>query len=88
MNFDSKDMTEGKAFLMKPKHHFIYPDEENLFMMPIMKKKRLLYASMSVLIDGRTLILRKIVEKKGFQVKPKYQCHPPQLEEYVYGTKS
>ena len=49
---------EGKTFLTKPKHQFIYPNKENEFMVPIMKKKRLLCEFMFVLINRITLILK------------------------------
>ena len=34
MNFDSKKMVKGKAFLMNQSINVIYPKEDNVFMVP------------------------------------------------------
>ena len=39
MNFDSKKMLGKEVFLKKPKHQFIYPIEENEFMVPNHEKR-------------------------------------------------
>ena len=38
-------MVERVGFLMKPKHHIIYPIEENVFMIPNHEKKRDYYVN-------------------------------------------
>ena len=35
-----RKVVEGKAFLMRPKHQFIYPKEENEFTIPNHEKKK------------------------------------------------
>ena len=50
-----------------------------------LKEKRLLCECMFILIERRTLII-KIVERKVFPMKPKYQYQLSQLGEYVYGS--
>ena len=51
------------------------------------KEKRLLYESVFVLSDTRTLIPKKI-ERKAFLMEPKHQCHLSQQGEGVYGSSS
>ena len=43
---------------------------------------------MVVLFNGQTLILRKMVGRKAFHVKPKQQYHVPQWGKCVYGAQS
>ena len=40
LTFILRKMVEGKGFLMKPKHQFIYPNEENEFMVANCENKR------------------------------------------------
>ena len=46
------------------------PNEENVIVVLIMKKRRFLHASMFVTIDGITLIPNN--EGKAFSIKPKH----------------
>ena len=59
-------MEEGKAFLMNESVNVIYPNEENAFMVHNHEKKRLLRASMFIIIDERTLIPKKWWKGKLF----------------------
>ena len=40
MNYNSKEIFKGKAFLIKPKPQFIYPNKKNEFMVLNHEKKR------------------------------------------------
>ena len=63
---------ESEAFLMKSKHQFIYPDEENKFMVPNHEKKGDYYVNLclSELVDE--LLILKMVEREAFFMKRKH----------------
>ena len=67
-------MVEGKALLMKPKHQFIYPNEEKGFIIPNHEKNRLLPEFMFIPIDKLTLILKN-GGKRSFLMELKHHCH-------------
>ena len=72
--FILRKMVEEKAFLMKPKHQFIYPNEENEFMVPNHeKKRRLLCESMFIPIDRQALSL-KDGGIRSFSFEAKHRC--------------
>ena len=53
-----KKWWKEKLFLSSQSMNVIYPNEENMFMVPNMKKKRLLHASIFVTIDKITFIAK------------------------------
>ena len=59
-------------FVLNQSLSIIYPDEENPFIMPNHKKKRLFFDSVFVEMDRQTLTL-KMVGSDVFLRKPKYQ---------------
>ena len=72
-------MVERNTFLANPKHqyHVSLWGEHDCHAYN-KKEWRLFRASKFVSIDKRTLILRKMVEGKGFPTKPKHQYHVSQ----------
>ena len=58
-------------FLRNQSFTIIYPNAENMFIVPKDKKKRLLCESVFIQIDEGTLIL-KMVEGEVFLMKPKH----------------
>ena len=79
---------EMKAFLEKPKHQNSVPQRKNMFECPIRKRVEIIMEPKFVPFNGRTLILRKMVELKAFLAKPKHQNHAYQWEECVYCAQS
>ena len=53
----------------------IYPNEENVFLVPNHEKKEIICASLFVTIGRITLIPKKKGKKKAFFIKPKHHCH-------------
>ena len=54
---------------------------------PIMKKRRLFCESTFILIERRTLILKKVI-REVILMKPKHQYHLSEREECVYDAQS
>ena len=77
-------MVGSKVFLMKWRQQFIYPSKKNEFMVPNQEKKGDYQVNLCLphLIDK--FWLKKIMGSKVFLMKPKYQYHLSQSEEYVY----
>ena len=71
MNINYKENGERKAFLPNPKHQDCVPNMENMIVVPIIKKWRLLQVSKFVLFHGLTLAIRKMVERKAFLANTK-----------------
>ena len=71
-------------FLLNQSMDIIYPNEENVFLLPnVQKKRRLLCESVFVQIDKRTLI-QKMVEREVFLMKPMHQfIYPNEKNDFV-----
>ena len=72
-------MVERKDFFAKPKHQTVHPTENNMFIVPNLKKSGDCHENLSLShFDGWTLILRKIMKIKAFPAKPKHQNYASQ----------
>ena len=72
-------MVEGKPFLVELMHKYhTFQWGECDCSARTLKGWRLLWESKFVLFDGWTLVLWKVVERKAFLAKPKYQYHVSQ----------
>ena len=79
-------MVKRDVFLMRPKlQYHLSQWVECVYGALSRKKKRLLYESVFVQIDERTLIL-KMVQREVFLTKPRHQYHLSQCGERVYGA--
>ena len=74
-NFYSKKWWKEKLFLAKPKHWFIYPNEQNEFMVPNHEKNGDCYMNLCLSILTNELLFLKMVEREAFLMKPKHQWH-------------
>ena len=75
-NFDSKKNSGKKSFSYETKVSMSsIPIRKNVSGAQSWKKMRSLHVSLFYPIDRWALILRKMVERKAFLTKPKYQCH-------------
>ena len=81
-------MVEGKTFLMKPKHQFIYPNEHNEFMVANHEKKEDYCVNPCLSKLTNKLWFQKIVGREAFLTKPRHQCHLSQWREWVYDSHS
>ena len=77
-------MVEREVVLMKPKHHFIFPNEENEFMCTqSLKERRLLYESVFISIKWWTLTL-KLVEWEVIPIKKSINIiYPNELNMFI-----
>ena len=81
-------MVEKKAFLMKPKRQcHLSQWGECVYRAQSWKEKRLLWEHKFIPIDEQTFIIRKIIERKPFLIRPKHQCHLSQEGEWVYSAQ-
>ena len=69
-NINNEKWWELKFFLCNQCINIVYPNEENVFMCPIMKKMRLLCESMFIPTERRTLV-PKMVKKRSFSYETK-----------------
>ena len=65
-------MTEGKAFLTKPKHPFTYPNEQKKFIVPNYEKKGDYYMNPCLSKLTNELWFLKMVGKEAFCMKLKH----------------
>ena len=75
MNFDCKENGIEKAFLAKPKRQYHGSQWGKHDCSAKLKKWRSLQEPKFVVVDGQTLIIRRMVESKSFLAKPKHQYH-------------
>ena len=76
-NFDSKKNNGKKSFSCRTKaSKSCLPMMRICLYCPITKEMYILRIIQVYLLDGWTLILRKMVEKKACLAKPKHQYHP------------
>ena len=74
-------MIEREVFLMKPKHqNYLSQQGDCVCSAQSWKERRLLCASMFILIERRSSIL-KMVEREVFLMKPKHKYHLSQWGE-------
>ena len=60
MNFDSvKKWWKEKLFWLNHSINIMYPNDENVLMMPNQKKMDIIVKAMVILVDIQTLILKK-----------------------------
>ena len=87
-NIDSKKWWKEKLFRPSQSINIIFPNEENVYMVPNHEQKeRLLCARMFVTIDEITLIPNN-EGRKSFSYQAKYQCHLSQWGKCVYYGQS
>ena len=78
-------MVGSEVFLKKSKHQFIYPSEENMFMVPDHEKKGDYYVNLRFPINRWNLIL-KYSGKWSFSYETEASIHLSQRREYVYSA--
>ena len=80
---------EKKTILMKPKHHcHLSQLGECVYGAQSRIKKRLLCVSMFVQFDGWALIIKKMVERKAFLLKPNHWYLVSQCQERFCDAQS
>ena len=82
MSFDIRIMVERKAFLAIPKHQDRISQWEEHDCSANNERWSLLQVSEFVLFHGWSLIIKKIVERKGFLANPKHQYNLSQWGEH------
>ena len=80
-------MVGSEVFLMKQKHQFIYPNEENELVSPVIKKIEIIMW-IRVYPIWNMNFNSKSGRKKSFLMKPKHQYHLFQSGECVCGAQS
>ena len=71
-----------KLFLQFQSINTVYPNVENMMVVPIIEEWRLLWVSKHVSFQGWILIISKIVERKAFLANPKCQYRVSQSGEH------
>ena len=72
-NINYKENGKKKAFLANPNINTVYPNVENMIVVPLIKKWRLLQVSKFVSFHRYALVIRKMLERKAFLANPKHQ---------------
>ena len=82
MNFDYKENGGKKAFLANPKQQYRVSNVENIIVMPITKRMKIVMRTQVYLISKMNFDYEKNGGKKAFLANPKHQYHVSQCEEH------
>ena len=76
-----REMAERKLFLQIQSSNIVYPNVENMIVMPITKGMEIVMSIQVFHILQINFDDKEIGGKKAFLINPKHQCHVSQCEE-------
>ena len=82
MNFDYTKKGGQKVFLANPKINIVYPNVENMIVMPITKRMEIVMSVQVCLISRINIDYKENGGKKAFLANPKHHYHVSQCGEH------
>ena len=81
-------MVEGELFLQIQSNNIVYPNEENMIVVPMTKRMEIITGIHICHFSWMKFIYNKITKKKVFLASPKHKYHVSQQEKHDYSARN